>query len=82
MENQKIQPNKSPLGELKPLGSKVEEKPKRFGFLLANKGLVGIIAIAIIAVIVGFSALTSLGDTSQYQGLIKKVEQQTQVMGE
>ena len=43
-----------------------------------NKGLILAIAIALIVTIIGFSAFMALNSGDQYQGLIKKVENQTE----
>ena len=36
------------------------------------------VIIVIVAIIIGISALMGLGSTGQYQGYIKKIEQQTE----
>lgn len=58
---------------------KQEEKPKNktLSFLLNNKGLLLAIIVVIIVAIIGISSLFDFGSTSQYQGLIQKVEQET-----
>ncbi len=42
-----------------------------------SKGIIIAVIIVIIAAVVGVSALIGLGSTSQYQGYIKKIEDQT-----
>lgn len=43
--------------------------------MIGNKGILIAIILGIIAVIIGISALRSLGSTEQYQGFIKKAEE-------
>jgi hypothetical protein len=42
-----------------------------------SKGIIIAVIIVIVAAVIGFSALIGLGSTSQYQGYIKQIEDQT-----
>jgi cell division protein FtsL len=53
--------------------------PSKFSSLISgNKGLIIAIIVVVLAAIIGFIALTNFGTTKEYQGLIEKVEQQTE----
>jgi len=43
-----------------------------------SKGIITAIIIGIIAIVIGISALLKYGSTSEYQGYLKKIEQQTE----
>lgn len=46
--------------------------------LAGSKGVIIAIIIGIIAIVIGVSALIGFKSSNQYQGYLKKVEQQTQ----
>lgn len=43
-----------------------------------SKGVIIAIIIGIIAIVIGVSALLKHGSTSEYQGYLKKIDQQTE----
>lgn len=46
--------------------------------LSGNKGVAIAVAVVVIIAIIGISALISFNSTSQYEGMLKKVELQTE----
>ena len=58
-----------------------EKTTQKLNFFLGNKGLLIAVIVVILATIIAVFSLGSLGNTSQYQGLIKKVETETSQMG-
>ncbi|MDX9971056.1 MAG: hypothetical protein RBS56_04095 [Candidatus Gracilibacteria bacterium] len=59
-----------------------EKINKTLSFFLGNKALLFAAFVAIIGVVFGLISLFSLSSTSQYQGLIKQVENTTQTMSQ
>ncbi|OGJ42696.1 hypothetical protein A3I58_00290 [Candidatus Peregrinibacteria bacterium RIFCSPLOWO2_02_FULL_39_10] len=49
-------------------------------FLSANKGLILAVAVVILVVGIGVSAIFGFSSSSQYQGMIKKVKEETEVL--
>mgnify|MGYP001615355241 FL=1 len=54
-----------------------ENKPS---FLSANKGLLIAIAVVIVVIGIGVSAIFGFSSSNQYQGMIKKVKEETEVL--
>lgn len=55
----------------------VAENPS---FLSANKGLIMAAAAVILVVVIGLSAIFGFSSSNQYQGMIKKVKEETEVL--
>lgn len=49
-------------------------------FISANKGLLIAVAVVLVVVIVGASAMIGMNSSKQYQGLIERVKQETQTL--
>lgn len=54
--------------------------PEKPSFLSANKGLIIAMAVVILVVGIGLSAIFGFSSSSQYQGMIKKVKEETEVL--
>ena len=56
----------------------VKPAEPKASLISGNKGLIISVAAVLIAAIIGFIALSSSNSGAQYQGMIEKVEKQTQ----
>lgn len=54
--------------------------PEKPSFLSANKGLIMAAAAVILVVGIGLSAIFGFSSSNQYQGMIKKVKEETEVL--
>ncbi|OGJ42612.1 hypothetical protein A3B60_00825 [Candidatus Peregrinibacteria bacterium RIFCSPLOWO2_01_FULL_39_12] len=77
-QNMQSQSNTQPQGSITihPDNTPVD-KPS---FLSANKGLIIAVAVVILVVGIGVSAIFGFSSSSQYQGMIKKVKEETEVL--
>lgn len=57
-----------------------DSTPTNTSIFFGNKGMLIAAAAVIVLVIIGFSALIGFNSTSQYKGMIQKVEQETQAL--
>lgn len=61
-----------------PEENKTNGETQRSQLLAGSKGVIIAVIIGIIAVVIGVSALIGFKSSNQYQGYLKKIEQQTE----
>ncbi len=68
---------KSPLN-LSPIPKQENPGNKKSQLLAGSKGVIIAVIFGLIAIAIGFSAVIGFKSANQYQGFIKKIEQQTE----